>query len=381
MSASRHDRQRDRIAANWLNLPSFVCAGCMEVKGLPRDAAVVAEASYGGGLRADIALLGIDGKVMGVVEVIDHHGPSPRALEEQSKLAFAYYRLLNVRKPPKRHNVADEISRGRFRYSNNGHNESDDPVWLCSPDCLEFFQQLKRADRTNAWDAPRCDICCQYLHDNPLTPAEFRGWAYDPHTAFCIHCAAHCDPAEMQWRAPGELAGGDPREWTPGDGADPAILFLAFCDAAFWLKVWSSRVAKLNEPGSYDGGQHETAENATAERLLLVSAAFEAGDWARGANLLLPVGAPGWAQYEDEPERLLAFRPDNCRGTAAAWRRLLSYRLTTLQEGLATIIEERSALREAAAGLQHCNDCGAENTVRELETGATTCVDCGTLYG
>ena len=64
-----------------------------------------------------------------------------------------------------------------------------------------------------------------------------------------------------------------------------------------------------------------------------------------------------------------------------AWRRLLSYRLTTLPEELATIIEERSVLREAAAGLRHCNDCGAENALRELETGATPCVDCGTLYG
>ena len=59
----------------------------------------------------------------------------------------------------------------------------------------------------------------------------------------------------------------------------------------------------------------------------------------------------------------------------------MSYRLTTLPEELATIIEERSALREAATGLQDCNACGAENKVRELETGATACVDCGTLYG
>ena len=381
MNTSRHDRERDRIAADWLNLCPFCCAGCGDEKQFPREANIVTEATYGGGLRADIAAVSIDGQAMGVVEVIDQHGPSDRALEEQRKLDFAYYRLLNVPKPPKRRNVADEISRGRFRYSNNGHNESDDPVWLCSPDCLEFFEQLKGADKSNAWDAPRCDVCRQYLHDNPLSRAEFRSWSYDPHTAFCIHCAADCDLAEMQWRAPGELAGGDPREWTPGDGVDPAILFLAFCDAAFWLKVWSSRVAKLNEPGSYDGCQHETAENATAERLLLVNAAFEAGDWARGANLLLPVGAPGWARYEDEPDRLLAFRADNCRGTAAAWQRLFSYRLTTLPRGLATIIEERSALREAAAGSQHCNACGAENTVRELETGATACMDCGTLYG
>ena len=381
MSTSRHDHARDHIAANWSNLRAFVCAGCGDEKRFPSEANIVTEAAYGGGLRADIAAVGIDGQVMGIVEVIDRHGPSDRALEEQRKLDFAYYRLLNVPKPPKRRNVADEIALGRFRYPDDVRNGTGDPVWLCSPDCLGFFIELKGADRTNAWDAPRCDVCRQYLHDNPLSQAEFRDWAYDPYTAFCIHCAAHCNLAEMQWRAPGELAGGDPREWTPDDEADPVILFLAFCEAAFWSKVWSSRVAKLNEPGSYDGGQRETAENATVERLLLVNAAFEVGDWAGGANLLLPVGAPGWARYEDEPERLLAFRPDNCRRTAAAWRRLLSYRLTTLPEELATIIEERSALREAATGLQHCNACGAENTVCELETGATACVDCGTLYG
>ena len=381
MNMSRHDRERDRIAGDWLNLRSFVCAGCGDEKRFPCEAAVVTETAYGGGLRADIAAVGIDGQVMGVVEVIDQHRPSPRALTEQSKLDFAYYRLLNVPQPPKRRNVADEIALGRFRYPDDVQNRTGNPVWLCSSDCLVCFEELKGADRINAWDAPRCDVCRQYLHDNLLSHAEFRDWSYDPYTAFCIHCAAHCDPAEMQWRAPGELAGGDPREWTPGDGADPVALFLAFCEAAFWSKVWSSRAAKLNEPGTYGGGQHETAESETVERLLLVNAAFEAGDWARGANLLLPVGAPGWARYKDEPERLLAFRPDNCRGTAAAWRRLLSYRLTTLTEELATIVNESSALREAVAGLKHCNDCGAENTVHELETGATACVDCGTLYG
>ena len=381
MSMSRHDRERDRIAAEWLSICPFFCAGCGEEKRFPREANAVTEATYGGGLRADIAAVGIDGQVIGVVEVIDQHRPSDRALEEQGKLDFAYYRLLNAPKPPKRHNVADNISRGRFRYSDDGRNESDDPVWLCSPDCLEFFEELKGADRTNAWDAPRCDVCRQYLHDNPLSHSGFRDWAYDPYTAFCIHCAARCDPAEMQWRAPGELAGGDPREWIPDVEADPAILFLAFCEAAFWYKVWSSRVGKLNGPGSYDGGQHETAENATAERLLLVNAAFEAGDWVGGANLLLPVGAPSWARYENEPKRLLVFRADNCRGTAEAWQRLLSYRLTTLPKALATIIDESRALREAAAGSSHCNDCGAENTMRELESGSIACIDCGTLYG
>ena len=177
MNMSRHDRERDRIAGDWLNFCPFFCAGCGEEKRFPREANIVTEATYGGGLRADIAAVGIDGQVMGVVEVIDQHRPSPRALTEQSKLDFAYYRLLNVPQPPKRRNVADEIALGRFRYPDDVHRTGN-PVWLCSSDCLEFFEQLKGADRTNAWDAPRCDICCKYLHDNPLSHAKFRDWSY-----------------------------------------------------------------------------------------------------------------------------------------------------------------------------------------------------------
>ena len=214
VSRSRHDRERDRIAESWLSLGSFICDGCRDEKQFPRGSAVIKEARYGGGLRADIAAVGNDGQVMGVVEVIDQHPPTPRALAEQGSLDFAYYRLLNLPSPPKRRSIDHDITKGRFRYSDVGRNEDDHPVWLCSADCLAFFEELKGADRTNDWDAPRCDICRQYLHDNHLSRVEFRDWAYDPHTAFCIHCAARCNAWEMQWRAPGELAGGDPREWT-----------------------------------------------------------------------------------------------------------------------------------------------------------------------
>ena len=100
MSTSRHDHERDHIAVNWLNLRSFVCAGCGDEKRFPSEATIVTETAYGGGLRADIAAVGIDGQIIGVVEVIDQHRPSPRALTEQSKLDFAYYRLLNVPQPP-----------------------------------------------------------------------------------------------------------------------------------------------------------------------------------------------------------------------------------------------------------------------------------------
>ena len=340
MDKSKHDIERDRISANWLTLPSFVCGGCSVVKQFPRGLTVLTEVRYSGGLRADIGVVNIDGRVIGIVEVIDTHRPSPSAFAEQSKLDFAYYRLINFPVPPKRRSINDEIVKGRFRYPDPKRREGDDAVWLCSVDCLAFFEELKGADRTNDWDAPRCDVCGAYLHDNPISRVEFRDWAYDPCTAFCINCAAHCDSGEMQWRAPGELAGGDPREWTPHGDADPATLFLAYCDTAFWSKVWSIRAAKLDEPDVYDGNRHENAENATAKRLRLVNAAINAEDWAKARNLLLPIGAPTWAAYEDEPERLLAFRAENCRGTAAAWGNLLSYSLAALPLELQMIIRE-----------------------------------------
>ena len=381
MSTSRHDRERDHIAAHWLDLHSFVCAGCGDEKRFPNEATIMAEAGYGGGLRADIAAVDIDGQVIGVVEVIDQHGPSSRALEEQSKLAFAYYRLINLPMPPKRRNIADEIQQGRFRYPDGADSKGSDPVWLCSPECLGFFEGLRRAERTNAWDAPRCDVCGQYLHDNSVSGTAFRDWAYDPHTAYCIHCAARCDAREMQWRAPGELAGGDPREWTPDCAANPAVRFLAYCDAAFWSKVWSSRVTRLDDPDTYNGNRNEAAEMATMRRLLMVNAAFDGGEWAKGANLLLPVAAPSWASYEDEPERLLAFRADNCRGTAAAWERLLSHRLATLPDELAAIVNEGEEERQKRRRNHDCGECGAIDTLSELDTGYMACSSCGVLYG
>ena len=377
---SKHDKERDFIAANWLVSSSFVCDGCNAVKQFPRDLTVLTEVRYSGGLRADIGAVDIDGRVIGVVEVIDKHRPSPSAFAEQSRLDFAYYRLINLPVPSKRRSINVEIAKGRFRYTDAMRRVHDDAVWLCSVDCLAFFEELKGADRSNDWDAPRCDVCGDYLHNNPISRIEFRDWAYDPYTAFCIQCAARCDAGEMQWRAPGELAGGDPREWTPDGDADPAILFLAYCDAAFWSKVWSGRAAELDNPDAYDGSRHEIAENATAKRLPLVNAAINAGDWAKARDLLLPIGAPAWAAYEDEPERLLAFRADNCKSTAAAWEKLLSYSLNALPLELQMIIRESERAREEIVETSCCSDCGAYQAAYELETGGKACSNCGVLY-
>ena len=48
--------------------------------------------------------------------------------------------------------------------------------------------------------------------------------------------------------------------------------------------------------------------------------------------------APGWASYEDEPARMLAFRPENCKGVARAWGRLLEYRRGALPEELLEVM-------------------------------------------
>ena len=317
MVKSNHDFERDRIATGWHCIPPFTCAGCKREAELPAATRVKTEARHDGGkFRADVAAFDALGHLIGVVEVICSSPPSVEKLASQDLFEFAYYRLLPL---PWR-------------------NES--PAWLCSPDCWSFYTQLAGRETESPWEPRRCDGCSGYFHENSLSWFEFRDWDDDPHYAYCIHCAA--SHSHGQWRAPGDLAGGDPREWTPDDDADPVILFLAYCDAAFWAMVWSQRVAKLENPDTYTGRGNEAAEEAAARRLLEVVNACDSGEWGKGTDLLSPVGAPGWAAYPGEPQRLLAFRPGNCVGAAEAWRRLATYRLEQLPGELGDIVRRES---------------------------------------
>ena len=63
--------------------------------------------------------------------------------------------------------------------------------------------------------------------------------------------------------------GDDARDWTPDNEADPAALFLSYCDAAFWSMVWKSRVEKLAELDGQRWPENQAAEDATARRLIL----------------------------------------------------------------------------------------------------------------
>ena len=107
---------------------------------------------------------------------------------------------------------------------------------------------------------------------------------------------------------------------------------------AWWCASCGAENDRVPE-APYDGSRNPAAEDATARRLVMVGAAFDRGDWNEGADYLSPIGAPGWAAYPGEPDRLLAFRPDNCIGTAQAWKRLLSHRLDQLPEEIATIVQ------------------------------------------
>ena len=313
--SSAHDEERDRIASTWADLPPFRCEACQAECEFPASFAVHTEVRFDGSLRADVAALDGAGNIVGVVEVVRSHPPSERSLASQRNLDFAFYR--------------------RIPYANVCHES----VWLCSVECWSWYVELNGMETNTPWDAPRCDGCETYFHQNPLTWYQFRDWADDPHYGYCIHCAAKRPGG--QWRSPGDLVGDDPRDWTPDNDADPAALFLSYCDAAFWSMVWKSRVEKLSEPDGRRWSENQAAEDATDRRLILVNAALDAGEWGRATNLLLPVAAPGWAYYPGEEERMLAFRPENCRGTSAAWDRLIQHRLAQLPESIIHLVKQQ----------------------------------------
>ena len=370
MTQTRHDQERDYIAANWRNVSPITCAVCRTERDLPDRCAVRTEATYVGGLRADLAFFDARGNLLGVIEVIDTNHPSEQALAIQETLPFAYYRLLNPRTSPKRRKFHDELERGRFTYPKDGEGE---PKWICSRGCFDFFELLEGAKPFNEWEASRCDMCNGYFHANHLSSAVFLD-AENPYYPLCIHCAASVSDGTTQWRQPGELAGGDPREWIPSKDADAATLLLAYCDAAFWAMVWGERADKLDEAYSYIE-RNPQAEDATASRLPLIKAAFDEGRWSEGAALLSPIGAPGWAAYPGETERLLAWRPENCRRTAAAWDHLKAYRLEQLpielsrripSERLPIYLYCRTHGDYLDDGDRECPDC-AEQRQREEE--------------
>ena len=361
--ATRHDKEQDRLARDWSTALVFTCSACHEETPFPVTHHIATEVPLHGfyeSLRADTVAYGDEGEVLGTVEVIDSHEPSEDVLASEASFQFAFFRYLPQQKRAKNHRTRPDrpldygldydwpVSMGKP--PKRSRPSYPDGAWLCSVECLRWWQEWGAYARVEHWEAPKCDACGIYLYENTLNDKPFRSWAYDPYTTCCIHCAAKfaADCPDVQWREPGELAGGDPREWTPDEDAGPSELFMAWSEAAFWEMVWREREGKLGREDVYDGHRHPAEEDATARRLPLVYAAFDVGEWGKGANLLLPIGSPGWQANPGEPERLLAFRPDNCRGTALAWSRLLGYRLEQLPLELVAIITQVQREKQSA---------------------------------
>ena len=122
------------------------------------------------------------------------------------------------------------------------------------------------------------------------------------------------------------VRGGDAGILPPMPG-DPDAIFLSWSNAAFWHMVWNDRTMKI--PDRYG------AETETAKQLDEVETAFDRGDWAKGAELLQPIGN-SWLQVSDV--KLLAWNPNNCRRVAHAWDRLREYLLHSLPVEIAELI-------------------------------------------
>lgn len=311
-----HNAVRDKIAADYHNLPALTCRLCDGEAALPPCDSVTIERSIVIGdarMRVDIAALNATGEPVAVIEVIDTHPPRDEVLQAQKRLPVAFYV-----KP-------DALQ-------NNGFSG-----W-CSSGCWEY-ENLPEEERVCHMTFGECEgrDCGKPLYygragtdpayDDMLWGKDgFRDWGDDPHHVYCLHCAARM--GYRKWNTPYPSLEEDGS--LPPIPVDPEPIFLEWSKAAFRHMVWNERtIRKLKR--SYE------AETKTAERLVEVNNAFDCGDWGRGKKLLLPIGD---RMFQEEGEALWAREPDNCIGVARAWDRLRLYLLNALPPDVAELIPE-----------------------------------------
>ncbi len=350
MTELTHNELRDRIAQGYFNLPPLSCKFCEHKTPLPvKDVSEVAIERRDRNFRADVAALNQQGETIAVIEVVNTNPPSEQVLLAQSTLAGAFYVEMDS---------LDKDFRG-----------------YCSPFCWTNRDEKN----VSGWTAPTCSEC-----ERPYYMLEFKYELLDwenPYYPVCIECAAKTPRG--QWRSPGELAGGDPRDRIPGQDAGVLDLFLSFSDADFWAMVWTSRTAKSQEARS--------PETETAVRLDEVEAAFERGEWNDGERLLQPIGAPLW--YRPPGPTLFAWDHDNCVRTALAWRRLREHRISCLPSSIQVAIRSRPPLEDVVSDVAQIEiihrgfpdgrftACGIDretssNPVVATMTDIPTCEDC-----
>ena len=309
-----HDNIRDRIAADYHNLPPLTCRLCQAEVALPPCDFTDTEHSIaidGVRMRVDVAALLTTSELTAAIEVIDTHPPRPPVLQAQKDLPSVFYVQLDA--------LQDNEFSG----------------W-CSPDCWEW-ESVPRQERVCDMEFGECDDCQKLLYyarggycysecpEDLLWGKEgFRDWDSDPHYQYCLACAARIGIA--QWNNPSAIAFGDTGILPPIPG-DPDDIFLSWSNAASWHMVWDKRTMEISDRCD--------AETETAKRLDEVETAFDRGDWAKGAKLLQPIGN-SWLQVSDV--KLLAWNPNNCRRVAHAWNRLREYLLHSLPVEIAELI-------------------------------------------
>lgn len=309
-----HDNIRDRIAADYHNLPPLTCRLCQAEVALPPCDFTDTEHSIaidGVRMRVDVAALLTTSELTAAIEVIDTHPPRPAVLQAQKRLPAVFYVRLDA--------LQDNKLSG----------------W-CSTGCWEF-EHIPIEERVCALRFVECVDCQKSLYyaagDHPCPENLIWGkegfirWDDgdgNDGSQHCLACAASIGIA--QWNNPSAIAFGDTGILPPIPGGPDAI-FLSWSNAAFWHMVWNERTMKI--PDRY------RAETETAKRLDEVEAAFDRGDWAKGAKLLQPIGN-SWLQVSDV--KLWAWNPNNCRRVAHAWNRLREYLLHSLPVEIAELI-------------------------------------------
>ena len=256
--------------------------------------------------RPDISLVS-GGELLATIEVVDTN-LSERALNAETKVAQAYYFHVDGRCWCSPECWQWQHGRGP---GSGGHS----PEWRRASDPLPRVSTL-----------PRCEICDRWFMATAYPNIRLYDWADSTQEERCLECAVqYLDGA--QYKDPGECIDGNT---IPSGSDDVRGNVLALADAVFWAMVWRERTAKPNS-ARYD-------ESATTQRLDEIEAAFTAGEWEHGAQLLAPIGAPAWSMERDEESPLYAWDPNNCRRTAEAWKELRTWRVKQLPEDLQPLV-------------------------------------------
>lgn len=231
-ASPRHNQERDHIAEHWPPMP-FTCAGCREQAIFSTVHSLETEQRYKGLLCADVVARDRQGNIVGSVEVIHSHWPSEKALKAQEHLMqFAYYRI--VPKPGRR------------------------GAWLCSPQCLEWYD----VEHPPRWENS-CSSCSRSFTANPHTNYQFRQSHGDLHSAYCSRCVlAH--GTHLPWQMPDDLP--HPQQ---GEPTQVHHTVAQYCQSVAKTRLWRQIAQREdgNKPQD-DGAAHTPLSLGAVNRWL-----------------------------------------------------------------------------------------------------------------